>query len=92
MNHACIRLDVITSHNRDICSGVRQSRIIMSSQMYNVYVDELTVRMMNKNLCCTIRDYAYSTIYYVYDIILMSASRRKMHRMIEVVIVNRIVY
>ena len=56
----------------------------MSPHMYNVYVDDLMTKLLCEKLGCMIGKFLYSTIFYADDIILMSASRRKMQKMINI--------
>jgi hypothetical protein len=56
----------------------------MSIQTYNVYVDELMSRLLRAKLGCMIGDFVYSAVFYADDIVLLSSSRRKMQRMIDI--------
>jgi hypothetical protein len=67
----------------DIRSGVKQGGI-MSPQLYNVYVDELMSRLLGAKLGCMIGDFVYSAVFYADDIVLLSSSRMKMQRMIDI--------
>ena len=79
VSHACVRIDDIITDNIDIHSGVKQGGI-MSPHMYNVYVDDLMTKLLCEKLGCMIGHFLYCAIFYADDIILMSASRRKMQK------------
>jgi hypothetical protein len=82
-SHACVRMDDIITDNIDIRSGVKQGGI-MSPLLYNVYVDDLMTKLIGEKLGCTIGEFTYSAIFYADDIVLVSGSRRKMQRMIDI--------
>jgi hypothetical protein len=82
-SHACVRMDDIITDNIDIRSGVKQGGI-MSPFLYNVYVDDLMTKLIDEKLGCTIGEFTYSAIFYADDIVLVSGSRRKMQRMIDI--------
>ena len=83
ISHACVRIDDIITDNINIHSGVKQGGI-MSPHMYNVYVDDLMTKLLCEKLGCMIGKFLYSAIFYADDIILMSVSRRKMQKMIDI--------
>ena len=60
--------------------------------MYNVYVDDLMTKLLREKLGCMIGKFLYSAIFYADDIILMSASRRKMQKMIDICRLMNMVY
>ena len=57
---------------------------ILSPLFYNIYIDDLMKQLSCKKLDCTIGGIYYGTIFYVYDIVLLSASTRKMQKMIDI--------
>jgi exonuclease III len=83
VSHACVRMNGHCTDMIDIRSGVKQGGI-MSPQLYNVYVDELMSRLLRAKLGCMIGDFVYSAVFYADDIVLLSSSRRKMQRMIDI--------
>ena len=48
-------MECVTIDNIDICSGIKQDG---SPQIYNVYINELISKLLNKNLGCSIGYYA----------------------------------
>ena len=78
-----MKIDDIITDNIDIHSGVKQGGI-MSPHMYNIYVDDLMTKLLCEKLGCMIGKFLYGAIFYADDIILMSASRRKMQKMMDI--------
>jgi hypothetical protein len=83
VSHACVRMNGHNTDTIDIRSGVKQGGI-MSPQLYNVYVDELLSRLLNAKLGCMLGEFEYSAVFYADDIVLLSSSRRKMQKLIDI--------
>ena len=82
-SQACIKLDGYCTEFITINSRVKQGRILLPI-FYNVYVDDLMKELKHKNLRCSIGELYFSTVFYADNIILLSASVRKMKEMVKI--------
>ena len=78
----CLKMGHCYTDYIDLKSEVQQGGI-MSPQLYDVYVDDLMEKLLNEELGCMIGAISYGVVFYA-DIILLSWSKCKMQRMIDI--------
>ena len=82
-SQACVKLDGFCTEFITINIGVKQGGIL-SPLFYNVFEDDLMKELKHKNLGCTIGGLYFGTVFYADDIMLLSASVRKMKEMVKI--------
>ena len=77
-----VRWGNLISNSFQVSNGVRQGGIL-SPYLFNMYMDELSARLNNLKIGCSIDDLFINHLMYADDLVLISPSTRGLSRLIE---------
>ena len=77
-----VRWGNLISNSFQVSNGVRQGGIL-SPYLFNMYMDELSTRLNNLKIGCSIDDLFINHLMYADDLVLISPSTRGLSRLIE---------
>ena len=77
-----VRWGNLISNPFHVSNGVRQGGIL-SPYLFNMYMDELSTRLNNLKIGCSIDDLFINHLMYADDLVLISPSTRGLSRLIE---------
>ena len=77
-----VRWGNLISNSFQVSNGVRQGGIL-SPYLFNVYMDELSARLNNLKIGCSLDDIFINHLMYADDLVLISPSTRGLNRLIE---------
>ena len=79
----CVRWGETISEFFKVTNGVRQGSIL-SSYFFNVYVDDLSVRLNDLKIGCMVGALIINHLLYADDLVLISPSSRGLHTLLQV--------
>ena len=77
----CVRWGETTSDYFKVTNGVRQGSIL-SSFFFNVYMDDLSVKLNNMYIGCVVGSLIINHLLYADDLVLISPSSRGLHTLL----------